>query len=586
MAGTSSTPTPSIRTSSSTWASEVSPSMRVKNSTPISPGQQHGAVRAQRELGSRAQASARPAARADPAGQVPGHARQRRGVRLEADDQDHGQRDQPEAGAAGGRNGQVGFNHAGRRPHSRTRGFRGPQGRWRRAGRRSARCAWPKAKTSTSSRARTKAARLSRWRLIDRVDSGLCWGPVCSFLVSASKAGWPAIFGNGRLRQPSARLRFAVVRGRTAVHCHPVTAEDHPCAQTQAEPPPCVALALAVILGGCGGTTPAPGEGTAAKRPAIDAPDDVAARERWSAGVARMAARRDDCRLDADPVAPGGNFVVSLTDSVRPRLAPVPRNRAERLVFSQLYETLVRIDCEGAASPGLAVHWSCGADSTVWVFTLREDARTWDGERLTAVDVWRSWQENCAAPVDDGASPWQWFDPRTGSVSVLDARRLTVRLPEPQRLFPLLLAHPATAVAVRKPGLGLARRQRALPSDARRRRAAAGADLPPPSGAPAGARLGDSRLPRHARARSVRGGHRRRRRAGRPAVDARPRGRAPVRGACRTGACNRCRGTASTCWSARRPSIARRPTLWFAAADGTGSRIRRATGLGPRTGRR
>ncbi|MBK9777179.1 MAG: hypothetical protein IPP62_12615 [bacterium] len=213
-----------------------------------------------------------------------------------------------------------------------------------------------------------------------------------------------------------------------------------------------VALALAVILGGCGGTTPAPGEGTAAKRPAIDAPDDVAARERWSAGVARMAARRDDCRLDADPVAPGGNFVVSLTDSVRPRLAPVPRNRAERLVFSQLYETLVRIDCEGAASPGLAVHWSCGADSTVWVFTLREDARTWDGERLTAVDVWRSWQENCAAPVDDGASPWQWFDPRTGSVSVLDARRLTVRLPEPQRLFPLLLAHPATAVAVRKPG--------------------------------------------------------------------------------------------------------------------------------------
>ncbi len=34
----------------------------------------------------------------------------------------------------------------------------------------------------------------------------------------------------------------------------------------------------------------------------------------------------------------------------------------------------------------------------------------------------------------------------------LDARRLAIRLPEPQAAFPLLLAHPATAVALPRPG--------------------------------------------------------------------------------------------------------------------------------------
>jgi len=178
----------------------------------------------------------------------------------------------------------------------------------------------------------------------------------------------------------------------------------------------------------------------------------LATREHWPLGPDQAGLAREDCRLAPGPVAAGGAFVFALMDSVRPRLAPVPRNRAERLVFAQLYETLVRVDCEGRLAPGLAAHWECGADSTVWVFTLRDEAHTWDGERLTAVDVWRSWQDNRAAPVDDGASPWNWFDPRTGSVTVLDARRLTVRLPEPQRMFPLLLAHPATAVAVRRPG--------------------------------------------------------------------------------------------------------------------------------------
>ena len=199
-----------------------------------------------------------------------------------------------------------------------------------------------------------------------------------------------------------------------------------------------------VTLGGCAG-------GAARTVPAHEDPAP-AAMVAWPQEQAVAGPARPDCELPAGEVAPGGEFVFAVLDSVRPRLAPVPRNRAERVVFAQLYETLVRVGCDGTPAPGLAAHWSCGADSTVWVFTLREGARTWDGERLTALDVWRAWQENRAAPVDDGASPWNWFDPRTGSVTVLDARRLAIRLPEAQHRFPLLLAHPATAVAVRRPG--------------------------------------------------------------------------------------------------------------------------------------
>lgn len=222
-----------------------------------------------------------------------------------------------------------------------------------------------------------------------------------------------------------------------------------PAGRKPAAWPPLALLAawLALALGGC--AAGGPGAGPSAAGPS---PGPAAAGPAWPREPADPGALRPDCGLPAGAIAPGGEFTFAVFDSVRPRLAPVPRNRAERVVFAQLYETLVRVGCDGAASPGLASQWSCGADSTVWVFTLREDARTWDGERLTALDVWRSWQDNRAAPVDDGASPWNWFDPRTGSVTVLDARRLAVRLPEPQRRFPLLLAHPSTAVAVRRPG--------------------------------------------------------------------------------------------------------------------------------------
>ncbi|MFN2369654.1 MAG: ABC transporter substrate-binding protein, partial [Candidatus Krumholzibacteriia bacterium] len=128
-------------------------------------------------------------------------------------------------------------------------------------------------------------------------------------------------------------------------------------------------------------------------------------------------------------------------------------NRAERLVFAQLYETLVRVDCTGALQPGLASHWSATADSTVWIFALRPDARFWDGTPVTAGDVRAAWCDGAGTPGTGArVTPWDWLDARAQSVEALDARRLKVVLPEPQADLPRLLAHPATAVAVRRGG--------------------------------------------------------------------------------------------------------------------------------------
>jgi hypothetical protein len=166
-----------------------------------------------------------------------------------------------------------------------------------------------------------------------------------------------------------------------------------------------------------------------------------------------LTSSREGCEVLAGPAAPGGNFTVTLTEEVQPGRAPIPHNGSERLVFAQLYETLVQVDCAGETRPGLAERWTCTEDSTVWVFTLRQDARFWDGSRITAEDVRRAWFDNEKCPAVPGRpSPWTWLNARSETVSALDARRLAVRLPEPHARFPLLLAHPATAVSVTRPG--------------------------------------------------------------------------------------------------------------------------------------
>lgn len=132
----------------------------------------------------------------------------------------------------------------------------------------------------------------------------------------------------------------------------------------------------------------------------------------------------------------GGGAEVILAGPVDPAHAPAAANAAERLVFRQLYETLVEIDCEGRARPGLAVSWS-HEEGRRWRFTLDEGARFWDGTPVSAEAVARGWAARGMHAPSAG--------PRIVSAAVAGERELTVELSEPS-FAPEVFARPALAV--------------------------------------------------------------------------------------------------------------------------------------------
>ena len=69
---------------------------------------------------------------------------------------------------------------------------------------------------------------------------------------------------------------------------------------------------------------------------------------------ATVASGADPCLIDSDSRDTLDLFVADLPSAQH---APVPRNDSERLVFRQLYATLLRIDCTGAVRAGLAERW-------------------------------------------------------------------------------------------------------------------------------------------------------------------------------------------------------------------------------------
>jgi hypothetical protein len=88
--------------------------------------------------------------------------------------------------------------------------------------------------------------------------------------------------------------------------------------------------------------------------------------------------------------APRDTLVVAVPDPVDLAHAPVPQTAAERFVFGTLYEPLVRLDCDGRVIPALAAQWIREGPRQVR-FTLREDARFWDGTPVTSADVAAAW---------------------------------------------------------------------------------------------------------------------------------------------------------------------------------------------------
>jgi len=113
-----------------------------------------------------------------------------------------------------------------------------------------------------------------------------------------------------------------------------------------------------------------------------------------SPGTQRSAAypATGDCILVAPPSARGDDTVsITITEDVDLEHAPVPHNGGERLVYRHLYETLIRLDCNGEPVGGLATSWRSADGGRRWEFVIASDAKFWDGSPVTATDVARSW---------------------------------------------------------------------------------------------------------------------------------------------------------------------------------------------------
>jgi hypothetical protein len=166
------------------------------------------------------------------------------------------------------------------------------------------------------------------------------------------------------------------------------------------------------------------------------------------------------CAVIAEPGEPVAT--VAISDRVDPSNAPHPTNNGERLLFRQIYETLVRADCSGRVVPGLAASWRLDPDGRTWTITLRENARFSDGTPVTATDVRASW-------TADGAGSELRPQARrlVQSVAAVDERTLAVTLRSGRIDAPLPLAHTDLAIARRVVGsrwpLGT-RSDRAMPN--------------------------------------------------------------------------------------------------------------------------
>ena len=125
---------------------------------------------------------------------------------------------------------------------------------------------------------------------------------------------------------------------------------------------------------------------------------------------------------------------VATTSPISPAHARAPTNAAERFVAAQLYETLIGVDCDGRAYPGLARSWTVDATKTRIMLVLRDGARFWSGDPVVARDVVAAWQSDTSQLAHRIAD----------ATTIVDDRTLTVSLPNTDTL---ILADPSLVVA-------------------------------------------------------------------------------------------------------------------------------------------
>jgi hypothetical protein len=148
-------------------------------------------------------------------------------------------------------------------------------------------------------------------------------------------------------------------------------------------------VCLELMISACAQQVAAAGAGgvRAGDAPAVPAQSSAAGEPRSPSQVSTVEPDTE-CRTLGEPGDPVES--VALSEPVDPANAPHPANDSERLLFRQVYETLVRIDCMGRVRPALAASWQADATGRVWTMTLR-DARFSDGAPVRAADVVAWW---------------------------------------------------------------------------------------------------------------------------------------------------------------------------------------------------
>src|SRR4029450_12329475 len=178
---------------------------------------------------------------------------------------------------------------------------------------------------------------------------------------------------------------------------------------------------------------PAPAPNPEPPPPALPAP------------VPRQEVVTPQCGVISEAGAPIAT--VALNDRVNAANAPRPTTESARLLFRQIYETLVRVDCEGRVVPSLASSWRLSIDGHTWIVALREGARFSDGTPVTAREVRASWSRD-----GTGGELQPHVNRLVRSLISIDDQTLAITLRSRRVDVPLALAHTDLAIAKPVPG--------------------------------------------------------------------------------------------------------------------------------------
>jgi hypothetical protein len=152
----------------------------------------------------------------------------------------------------------------------------------------------------------------------------------------------------------------------------------------------------------------------------------------------------DECVLLPVPADKLDTATVALPGPYDVAAAPNARSDAERFTFRLLFETLIRLDCQGRVRPALAESWTRSSDGVTWTFTLRPQSSGYNRGTLDARDVADWW-------LADSARAFRSQLAAIAAVSATDAHTLVVRLMQPAESVPIVLADPAFAAGRTRP---------------------------------------------------------------------------------------------------------------------------------------